>query len=176
MMVSEQQLSNFTFSECDAVLLTDSIQVEFLKARANSSLDRSWLCPLSTQAYAKILRSGHGRTRSYFEFIDFDECKKWHHGEALRLSRGWLKVLGLQFQVEGIDVAELDGPCQFQLFVHARYLEQTAERLVQALPDVDRFFVIEAENRLPHEFYFDSDAAAGIFRFLCGRLRRQVEN
>jgi hypothetical protein len=59
MTISEADLTAYSFSEKDAVFVTDSVQVEFLKSAANASLSRSRLLPLSVQAYGAILRIGH---------------------------------------------------------------------------------------------------------------------
>src|SRR5208283_2495134 len=106
MMVFEQELASHSFSEKDAIFVTDAVQIEFLKSASNTSLNEGWMVPLSTQAYAAILRLGHTRVRSYFELIDFAECKRWYRKLALECSKTWLKELGLEFQFEGIDIAK----------------------------------------------------------------------
>jgi hypothetical protein len=174
MMVSEQELASHSFSEKDAIFVTDAVQIEFLKSASNTSLREGWMFPLSTQAYAPILRLGHTRVRSYFELVDFAECKRWYSNRALECSKTWLKELDLEFQFEGIDIAKLDAPCQFHLFIHAIYIAKTAERLILATPEIETFYVIEAGQRLPLDFYFDSDVPAAVLRFVCERLSRPV--
>ena len=173
-MVFEQELASHSFSEKDAIFVTDAVQIEFLKSASNTSLRQGWMFPLSTQAYAAILRLGHKRVRSYFELIDFAECKRWYTNRALECSKTWLKELDLEFQIEGIDIAELDAACQFLLFVHAVYIQGTAERLIRASPEIETFYIVVAENRLPLNFYFDSDVSAAVLRFVCERLGRQA--
>jgi len=173
-MVFEQELASHSFSEKDAIFVTDAVQIEFLKSASNTSLSQGWMFPLSTQAYAAILRLGHKRVRSYFELIDFAECKRWYTNRALECSKTWLKELDLEFQIEGIDIAELDAACQFLLFVHAVYIQGTAERLIRASPEIETFYIVVAENRLPLDFYFDSDVSAAVLRFVCESLGCRV--
>jgi hypothetical protein len=174
MTISEQQLPWQSFSKQDAVFVTDGVQVEFLKTRSNDSFSESLLLPLSAQAYAAILKVGHLRVRSYFEFVDFPECKRCYRNGALEYSRTWLQELGLEFQIEGIDVAELDAACQFELFVNAIYIDGTAERMIRANPEIETFHIVVAEHRLPLDFYFDSDVPAAVLHFVCERLGRPV--
>jgi Glycosyltransferase Family 4 len=174
MTISEQQLTSHSFSSQDAILVTDGIQVEFLKSIANASLNEALLLPLSLHAYATILERGHARVGSHLGFVDFAECKRWYRQGAFEFSRTWLQELGLHFQVEGIDIAELDAPCQFQLFVTAFYINETAERIIHAHPEIETFYVVIAEDRLPLDFYFDSDVPAAVLHFVCERLGRPV--
>src|SRR5258708_4079489 len=132
MTIPEEQLPSQNFSSQDAILVTDSVQVEFLKAGSNASFGESLLLPLSANAYAAILKSGHPRVRSYFKFIDFPECKSWYRNEALECSKRWLRELGLEFQIEGIDIADLDVTSQNELFLNAVYVNGTAERIIRA--------------------------------------------
>src|SRR5262245_3177676 len=147
MTISEQELPCHSFSKKDAVLVTDGIQVEFLKAASNASLSESLLFPLSLHAYAAILKAGHPRVRSYFEFVDFAECKRWYRNKASEYSRTWLQELGLEFQIERIDIAELDAACQFELFINAVYINGTAERMIRAHPEIETFYIVVAEHR-----------------------------
>jgi hypothetical protein len=174
MTISEQELSAHSFSEWDAIFVTDSVQVEFLAASGNRSLSQSWLIPLSTHAYASVLKLEYKKVRSYFDSVDFDECRHWYEKLGLDYSKTWLKELGLEFQVEGIDIPELDAPCQFLFFVQAISIAGTADRLIRTSPEIETFYVIEAEHRLPSDFYFDSDVPAALLRFVCERLHRKV--
>lgn len=173
-MISEQELAAHSFSEREGIFVTDAVQVEFLKSSGNTSLSQSRLLPLSTQAYAAVLKLGQLRARPYFNFIDFGECKRWYRERALKYSRTWLQELGLEFRFEGIDVAELDGPCQFLFFLHAVFIGGTAGRLIRASPEIEIFYIVAAENRLPLNFYFDSDVSAAVLRFVCEGLSRQA--
>ena len=125
-MISEQELPSFASGDADAIFLTDAVQLEFLISNSNESLRRASLVPLSTHAYESVLKSGHPRIRSYFDAVDFPQCLTWYTTKGLTLARTWLKELGLHFRVEGIDVAELDVPCQFLLFTLAAHIEETA--------------------------------------------------
>ena len=174
MTISEQQLPCHAFSKQDAVFLTDGGQIEFLKAASNASLNDSLLLPLSLHAYASILKMGLARLQSYFEFIDFAGCKRWYRNGALESSRTWLQELGLEFHIEGIDIAELDAACQFELFRNAVYINGTAERMIRANPEIETFHIVVAEDLLPLDFYFDSDVPAAVLRFVCERLGRPV--
>jgi hypothetical protein len=172
--ILEQDVPQFCFSERDGLFLTDEMQLSFLLSKVNGSFGACWLLPLSFQAYAAALRSGHPRICSFFEFVDFRECERHYRLDADHLSVNWLNELGLKFEVDGIDLARLDSPCQFQFFKLALYLEGTAERLVRAHPEVQTFYVIEGRNFLPLDFYFDSDVPAAILRSVCQRLSRSV--
>jgi hypothetical protein len=172
--VSEAELANLVFTGRDGVLLSDSTQLDFLTSKANGSLAESWLMPVSTQAYGAILALRLDRVRSHFEFVDFSDCLKWYREEGLRHARAWLTELGLRFHVEGIDVPEFDTPCQFLLFTHARYVETTVERLIRGNPDIDTFYVVTGRDPLALDFYFDSDVAAAVMRYVCERLGRHV--
>ena len=168
--VSEAELMERVFTARDAILISDSTQLDFVMSKANGSIATSWLIPVSTQAYEAILALRHDRVRSYFEFVDFADCMRWYHEEGLEHARAWLKELGLGFEVEGIDVVQLDAPCQFLLFTQARYIETTIERLVRASADIETFFVVTTREPFPLDFYFDSDVAAAVTRFVCERL------
>jgi hypothetical protein len=162
-------------NETDAVFVTDAVQVEFLQGRTDASLEHCWKIPMSLQAYGLLLRRGFSRVRAYVDFVDFEECKHWYLDTGLRYAQTWLSELGLRFEVEGIDFAALDAPCQFLLFTHLRFVERTAERIVQAMPGIGRFYVIQSRDLLQHEFYFDSDVAAAVLRAVCERLGRCIE-
>jgi hypothetical protein len=174
MTIPEEQLPCQNFSRQDAILVTDSVQVEFLKAGSNASFRESLLLPLSANAYAAILKLEHPRVRSYFDFIDFLECKSWYRNEGLECSKRWLRELGLEFQIEGIDLADLDVTSQNELFLNAVYLNGTAERMIRAHPEIETFYIVVAEQRLPLDYYFDSDVPAAVLRFVCERLGRLV--
>ena len=162
-------------NERDAIFLTNAVQIEFLQANAEIDLELCWKIPLSMQAHGLLLRQGFARVKSHFEFVDFEDCKHWYLDEGLRWSKDWLRELGLGFEVEGIDVADLDAPCQFLLFTHLRTLERTAERIIAAMPEIKRFFAVQGREPLEHEFYFDSDVAAGVLGAVCERLGRSLE-
>jgi hypothetical protein len=168
-------LPEHNFSSRDAVFFTDAAQVEYLTWRANLSFRGGWACPFSLQAYGALLKRGHLRIISYFQFIDFADCKDWYHRRALRHAQSWLRELGLSFQVEKLDVAGLDSLCQFLFFLHAGYLGPTAERLIQAHPEIETFHLFAPENRLPQDFYFDSDVSAAILQGICEKNGRQVQ-
>jgi hypothetical protein len=172
--VSEADLASLTFTERDAILLSDSAQLDSVLAIANDSVANNWLIPLSTQAYAAVLRRQHARVRSYFGCVDFADCAEWYQQKGLTHARTWLEELGLGFNVENIDVVQLDAPCQFLLFTHARYIETTTERVIRANPDIDTFYVVTARDPLPLDFYFDSDVAAAVIQFVCERSGRRV--
>jgi hypothetical protein len=174
-MISEKELPSFQFRDSDAIFLTDGVQLEFLISNANESLKRASLIPLSTNAYEAVLKAGHRRIRSYFNALNFQQCLTWYTSKGLTLARTWLKELGLHFHVEGIDVAELDAPCQFLLFTLSAHIEETAERMIGIDATTERFYVITSKQPLPLDFYFDSDVPAAIIRFVCERLGRQVQ-
>ncbi len=162
-------------AEREAIFVTDVVQVEFLLSAAGARFEGCWKIPLSLQAYGLLLRKGAKHVRSYIDFVDFESSKRWYLDEGLQHSRNWLRELGLGFELEDIDLAELDAPCQFLLFTHLRFLERTAGQLIQNTPGIDRFYVIEAREPLAHEFYFDSDVAAAVLYAVCERLQRSVE-
>jgi hypothetical protein len=162
-------------NERDAVFLTDRIQLEFLQNNASSGFEQCWKIPLSLQAYGLLLRQRFERVKSYVDFVDFGEIKHWYLDAGIRYSRNWLSELGLTFKVEGIDLAELDAPCQFLLFTHLRFIEKTAERIIKVMPDIERFHVVQSRDPLESEFYFDSDVASAVLRAVCSRLGRRVE-
>ena len=110
----------------------------------------------------------------HLEFVDFAECKRWYRNGALEFSRTWLQELELHFQVEDINIAELDAPSQFELFVNAIFINGTAERIIHAHPEIETFYIVVAEDRLPLDFYFDSDVPAAVLRFVCEQLGRPV--
>lgn len=171
--LGQDELSTFTFSERDGIFLTDEAQLDYLCSNANPSLEKCWMLPLSVQAYAAALRKP-SRIQSYFDFVDFPQCKRQYNVEAQTLSRSWLKELGLGFEVQGIDLATFDAPCQFLLFNLAAYLEQTAARLIHSRPDLETFYVVSRKDPLPLDFYFDSDVQAAMLRFTCEQLGRRV--
>ncbi len=162
-------------NERDAVFLTDRVQFEFLRHQAGSDLEQCWKIPLSLQAHGLLLRHRLERVKSYVDFVDFSEIKHWYLDAGIRYSRNWLSELGLKCKVDGIDLAELDAPCQFLLFTHLRFIERTAERIVKAMSDIERFHVVQARDPLESEFYFDSDVASAVLRAVCSRLGRRVE-
>ena len=162
-------------NERDAIFFTDVVQIEFVRGKAEFDLEQCWKIPLSLQAFGRLLRENFTRVKSYLDFVDFEDCKRWYLDEGLRTSRSWLRELGLSLKVEEIDLAELDAPCQFLLFTHLRFLTRTAERIVTAMPEIERFYVVQAKDRLAHEFYFDSDVSAAAICSVCERLGRRVE-
>ena len=171
--ISPEELSLFTFSTTDAILLTDPAQVQFLCSTANSSVQQCLLMPLSVQAYTAAIRK-QLPVRPHFEFIDFPECKRQYQKKAEALSRTWLKEMGLKSEVDGIDLAEFDAPNQFLLFNLASYLERTVSTIVQKLQHIETFYVVSAEERLPLDFYFDSDVPASLLYATCEGLGRKV--
>ncbi len=171
--IEPDHLLSFAFSEQDAVFLTDEAQFEYLCTNTNSSFARCLLLPLSLHAYAAAVHS-HSRVHSYFEHIDFAECRRQYDGHAERLSRNWLKQLGLECIVQGIDLGEFDAPNQFHLFNLAAYLERTAGNLLRTLSEVENFYVLSGKDPLALEFYFDSDVPAALLRFICERADRRV--
>jgi hypothetical protein len=174
-MISEQELPSFQFQDADAIFLTDGFQLGFLLSKANESLKRAFLIPLSTNAFEAALKSGHPRVRSYFDVIDFQQCLTWYNTKGLTLARTWLKELGLHFRIEGIDVAEFDAPCQFLLFTLVAHVEATADRMIRAHSGTDRFYVVTSKQPLPLDFYLDSDVPAAVIRFVCERLDHWVQ-
>ena len=162
--ISPVELQAFTFSEREAIVVTDKSQVEFLSSHANSSFEHCLLLPLSLQAYAAGLRM-HKRVRCYFDLIDFERCKQDYRWIADQKARTWLSELGLRFDAEGIDLAEFDSPSQFLLFHLGAYLENAASAIADKLPETQTFYVVSSETPLPLEFYFDSDVQAGILQF-----------
>ena len=172
--VSASELPELVFTARDAVLLSDVAQLDFVMSSSNASIASSWLMPVSIEAFDAILARRSGRVRSYFDWVDFADCLSWYRDKGLQHARTWLHELGLGFEVEGIDVVELDAPCQFLLFTHARYIERTTELLIRANRDIDTFYVVTAREPLPLDFYFDSDVAAAVMRFVCERDGRQV--
>jgi hypothetical protein len=172
--VSETELTALVFTDRDAILVSDSTQLDFLMSKGNTSIEESWMMPVTTHAYEAILAHRHRRVRPHFTSVDFADCLRWYHEEGLRHARTWLSELGLRFDVEGIDVASLDAPSQFLLFTHARYIEATTDRLIRASADIETFYVVTARDPLPLDFYFDSDVAAGVMQYACERLGRPV--
>jgi hypothetical protein len=172
-VISPEQLSAFTFSEQDGIVVTDRSQIEFLSSHANASFERCLLLPLSLQAYAASLRV-HKRVRCYFDLIDFEKCKQNYQRIADRRARAWLSELGLRFDVEGIDFAEFDAPSQFLLFHLAAYLENAAIAISEKLPEIQTFHVVSSETPFPLEFYFDSDVPAAISQFALEKRGRNV--
>ncbi len=172
--VSESELPELLFTARDAVLLSDVAQLDFVMSGSNASIASSWLMPVSIEAFDAILARRSERVRSYFDCVDFADCLSWYREKGLQHARTWLHELDLGFEVEGIDVVELDAPCQFLLFTHARYIERTTELLIRANRDIETFYVVTAREPLPLDFYFDSDVAAAVMRFVCERDGRRV--
>jgi hypothetical protein len=162
-VVLPDELSTFTFSERDGIVVTDKSQIEFLSSHANLTFERCLLLPLSLQAYAASIRV-HKRVRCYFDLIDFEKCKQDYQWIADRRARTWLSELGLRFEAEGIDFAEFDAPSQFLLFHLGSYLDSAATAITERLPETT-FYVVSSETPFPLEFYFDSDVPAAILQF-----------
>jgi hypothetical protein len=113
LLISESQIAAAEFDANDAIIVSDGIQVQWLARAANQTLRSALFCPVSLQAYAAVLRLGGPRSRCYFHDIEFQVCnsearKRWRESSHL-----WLKELGIEFTVDGIDLAELDASCQF---------------------------------------------------------------
>lgn len=172
-VISPEELAALMFSSQDVFLLTDSSQIEFLSARTNSSFEQCLLLPLSLRAYAASIQV-HQRVRSYFDLIDFEKCKLDYRSTAGRLARAWLSELGLRFDIEGIDVAQLDAPSQFLLFLLGTYLERAVSAIHATLPDIYSFHVVCSERPFPLEFYFDSDVPVAIVQFALEQRGRRV--
>ena len=171
--ISPEELPAFTFSEREALLVTDRSQVDFLSSHTDSSFQRCLLLPLSLEAYAASIRM-HKRVRCYFDLFDFENCKQDYRLIADRRARTWLSELGLRFQADGIDFAEFDAPSQFLLFHLGAYLENAAIAIAEKLTDTQTFYVVSSERPLPLEFYFDSDVPAAILQFALEQRGRDV--
>jgi hypothetical protein len=76
--------------------------------------------------------------------------------------------------VDGIDLAELDASCQFLLFLHAAYIEQTARNLMRSLEPEARINIVSAAKPTPLDFYFDSDVSSAVLRYVGEELKRNV--
>lgn len=161
--------------ERSAVFFTSAPQAEFLLNQPEPVSQGCWRIPLSLQALGYLLRRGDPHIFPHVDFVHFDECKRWYLDRGLCYSRNWLRELSLSFEVDGIDFAELDSPCQFLLFTHLAFIESTASRIVDAMPGVERFYVLQQNKPLPHEFYFDSDVSSAVVAAICERLGRRVE-
>lgn len=172
--ISQSELSDWRFSAHDAVFLTDEAQLAFLNKDTNTTFHSCRLLPVSIQALAAAIRSGNSRLEPYFLHIDFVECRRGYEHEARKQSVSWLKELGLEYLVEGLDIAELDASNQFLFFLTAAYLERTAQSIIRSLPDIQTFYVVTGQTPLPLDFYFDSDVPSAILRFVCERLGRNV--
>jgi hypothetical protein len=46
--------------------------------------------------------------------------------------------------------------------------------VIRANPEIETFYIVVAEHRLPLDFYFDSDVPAAVLRFVCERLGRPL--
>jgi hypothetical protein len=174
LLISESQIAAAEFDANDAIIVSDGIQVQWLARAANQTLRSALFCPVSLQAYAAVLRLGWTRSRCYFHDVEFQVCnrearKRWRESSHL-----WLKELGLEFTVDGIDLAELDASCQFLLFLHAAYIEQTARNLMRSLPPEATINIVSAAKATPLDFYFDSDVSSAVLRYVGEELKRKI--
>ena len=173
-LISGPELVEADFDANDAVIVSDRVQVHWLARAANETLRSALFCPVSLQAYAAVLALGWARSRCYFDDIEFDVCNREARKRLQHRSRSWLQELGLEFTVDGIDIAELDASCQFLLFLQAAYVERTARNLMRSLPAETRINIVSAAKPTPLDFYFDSDVSSAVLRYLGEELNRKI--
>ncbi|TCK42748.1 hypothetical protein B0G84_1049 [Paraburkholderia sp. BL8N3] len=166
-------LKDTRFAPDEAIFVIEGAQVEFLMTRARDALEQVSLIPLSLHAYAAARTYDHPRIEKYHELIDFAACERDYHDDVLGLSSNWLQQLGLDFWVEGIDLAELDAPAQFLFFLHAKHIARVVKNVVAGRPDIKTFYAIVGGTMLPLDYYFDSDVTAAIARHICESFGRR---
>ena len=160
-----------TLGASDAIFITSSSEIEFLKTSGLVAFQDAWLIPLSFDALGSALRSGHPKIFDHLSLVDFDLCVKGYHRFEAQ-SKSWLSELGLAFEVDGIDIVARDAPSQFLLFSQASYIESLAARAIAGLALIETFYVLTSPEPLVLDFYFDSDTAAAVVQFVCQRSKR----
>jgi len=162
------------FTPDDLVFVPDPVAAAYLIDRCDPSLvTRAWLCPMTVRALGVLLGRGVDFGRILLAFPDFERSRV-AYSEALGQARRWLKELGLEVAVEGIDLATFDASCQHGFFVHARCMAEVACRAFNGRPQSGRVFVPTRPRWLTQDFYFDSDVAAAMVLYAGALVGRSV--
>lgn len=158
----------------DAVFVANGAQIRHLQQVAKPAFEQARILPLSLHAYGAALRAEHPRVFDYRPLVDYPSCAEDYHRIFPQLSRVWLSDIGLRCKIDGVDLAELDAPAQFQFFLHAQHIARLAERIVLEHSAVRHFYVVAGDPLAPLDFYFDSDVTAAVVQYVCDRLKRPL--
>ncbi len=169
----ETDLTEFTFTDRDAIFVLTGNQAEYVSSNSHPSVEKARFLCLSLHARVELMRLGGRRIVSNDGLITDAEVRQVRQAAAPH-DRVWMAEMGLRFEIEGIDFAEIDSLCQYYFFRHAGFIELLGRRMIEAHPDVERFFIIRGPEPLPLDFDFDTDIGYGVLRWLCEKQGRRT--
>jgi len=161
--------------ECkNIVVAVDEVQVEWLARHFGQKKSEIDVYPMSLQAYAAVLKHAFRCSRAELHDEDFSSCDQLARKNVFEASRSWLRELGLDFSVAGINIAELDATCQFQLFLHCTSIYNKTVALLQVLPRDVNICILRRADPLPLDFYFDSDVGSAVIQYVVEKYQWKV--
>lgn len=172
-IIDEADLRSIRFTAKDGVFLFNGAQAAYLNDHADASFAQATLFSCSLHAYAELLKSGHHDAVSHTGFIADEEVRAVRRA-AEPHDRVWLAEMGCRLQIAGVDFAEIDSLCQYYFFRSAGYLALLCRRMIEARPEIERFYVLRGPEPLPLDFDFDGDIGYAMVRYFCGLGSRPV--
>lgn len=172
-IIHEAELGSIEFTERDAIFALTGNQAEYVSSNAGASVARARFLCLSLHARAELMRLGGRRIVPADGLATDAEVRAARHA-ATPHDRVWLAEMGCRFEIEGIDIAEIDSLSQYSFFRYASFIELIGRRMIEAHPDIERFFIVRGPEPLPLDFDFDTDIGYGVLRYLCEKLERRA--
>lgn len=168
-IIHETDLARMEFTARDGIFVLTGNQAEYVSSNAGPAVAEARFLCLSLHARAELLRLGRRNVMPPDGLVTDAEVRAIRHA-ATPHDRVWLMEMGLRFAIEGIDFAEIDSLSQYSFFRYANFIALIGRRMIEANPDIDRFFILRGPEPLPLDFDFDTDIGYAVLRWLCEKM------